>query len=411
VNASVTGSISINRIASYDLASDRTTENSAALRSYTYDNAGNIITDLRPGAESFTYAYNNRNRMSSVTRNGVAYASYVYNAMEQLASRNTSAPGGPIGTVHYIYDTDGHLIAEADAATGATMREYLWLPSNNNQNNTLAEDMTAANDNAPVDLPLAVVNVSATPVVYQVHTDHLGRPIRMTDAAKATIWQATWKPWGEVQSITGAVAQNLRFPGQYFQLETGLAYNWHRTYDPVTGRYTQPDPLRFVDGPSVYQYAGNSPYVFTDLLGLAKCTYSLTKRILVCVTNNGNGAASAGPDGVFSGGGLLGQDKPECANNPSCTGERFEGPVPPGTYPLIPSDKFGGSYWLEDGWWARQICKLKLGRCGFFLHQGTLSYGCVTVLKGNNLPNTNRFSPVKRLIDQDSGPHSITVVE
>jgi RHS repeat-associated protein len=195
------------------------------------------------------------------------YASYVYNAMEQLASRNTSAPGGPIGTVHYIYDTQGHLIAEADAATGATMREYLWLPSNDNQNNTLAEDMMAANDNAPVDLPLAVVNVSATPVVYQVHTDHLGRPIRMTDAAKATIWQATWKPWGEVQSITGAVANNLRFPGQYFQLETGLAYNWHRTYDPVTGRYTQPDPLRFVDGPSIYAYAGSSPFMFVDPFG------------------------------------------------------------------------------------------------------------------------------------------------
>jgi RHS repeat-associated protein len=200
----------------------------------------------------------------SVTRNGVAYASYVYNAMEQLASRNTSAPGGPIGTVHYIYDTQGHLIAEADAATGATTREYLWLPSNDNRNDTMAEDMMAANDNAPVDLPLAVVNVSATPVIYQVHTDHLGRPIRMTDAAKATIWQATWKPWGEVQSITGAVAQNLRFPGQYFQLETGLAYNWHRTYDPVTGRYTQPDPLRFVDGPSVYQYAMASPFMRTD---------------------------------------------------------------------------------------------------------------------------------------------------
>jgi RHS repeat-associated protein len=239
-----------------------------ALRTYTYDNAGNIITDLRPGAESFTYAYNNRNRMSSVTRNGVAYASYVYNAMEQLASRNTSAPGGPIGTVHYIYDTQGHLIAEADAATGATTREYLWLPSNDNQNNTLAEDMMAVNDNAPVDLPLAVVNVSATPVIYQVHTDHLGRPIRMTDAAKATIWQATWKPWGEVQSITGTVANNLRFPGQYFQLETGLAYNWHRTYDPVTGRYTQPDPLGFLDGPSIYAYSESSPFMRTDREGL-----------------------------------------------------------------------------------------------------------------------------------------------
>ncbi|MGE0056065.1 MAG: RHS repeat-associated core domain-containing protein [Hyphomicrobium sp.] len=37
---------------------------------------------------------------------------------------------------------------------------------------------------------------------------------------------------------------------------------WHRHYDPTIGRYTQPDPLGFVDGPSVYAYAlGNSVVV------------------------------------------------------------------------------------------------------------------------------------------------------
>jgi RHS repeat-associated protein len=90
----------------------------------------------------------------------------------------------------------------------------------------------------------------------------------MTNAAKSTVWSASYKPWGEVQAITGSATQNLRFPGQYFQIETGLAYNWHRTYDPVTGRYTQPDPLGFVDGPSVYAYAGNSPYMNVDPKGL-----------------------------------------------------------------------------------------------------------------------------------------------
>jgi RHS repeat-associated protein len=185
-----------------------------------------------------------------VTRNSVAYATYVYNALEQLVSRTTSASGGPIGTVHYIHDLDGHVIAEATGSTGATQREYIWLPSN---------------DNYAVDLPLSVVaNVATTPVLYQVHTDHLGRPVRMTDAAKAAVWQATWKPWGEPQSITGTQANDMRFPGQWFQIETGQAYNWNRHYDPVTGRYTQPDPLRFVDGPSVYQYARSTPFVKSD---------------------------------------------------------------------------------------------------------------------------------------------------
>jgi RHS repeat-associated protein len=253
------------------------TENGAALRTYTYDNAGNIITDVRPGAEAFAYTYNNRNRLASVTRNGVAYATYVYNALEQMVSRNTSAAGGPVGTVHYIYDLDGHLIAEADgsAAAATTLREYIWLPANDNTpasgNDTYAEAMgLAANDNAAPDLPLAVVNVAATPTIFQVHTDHLGRPIRLTDAAKATVWQATYKPWGAVHATSGTQAQNLRFPGQYFQIETGLAYNWHRQYDPVTGRFTQPDPLRFVDGPSMYAYAGSSPFANTDPDGLAK---------------------------------------------------------------------------------------------------------------------------------------------
>jgi RHS repeat-associated protein len=167
-----------------------------------------------------------------------------------MVSRSSSHPGVPTGTVHYIYDTDGHLIAEANAATGVTTREYIWLPSN---------------DNGPVDLPIAIAEAGA---IFHVHADHLGRPIRMTNGAKTTVWSATWKPWGEIQSITGTLTNNLRYPGQYFQIETNLHYNWHRHYDPVTGRYTQPDPLGFVDGPSIYAYAGSSPFMYTDRKGL-----------------------------------------------------------------------------------------------------------------------------------------------
>jgi RHS repeat-associated protein len=114
-----------------------------------------------------------------------------------------------------------------------------------------------------MDLPLAVIDVATNTISY-VHADHLGRPIRMTNGAKTTVWQATWKPWGEVQTLSGTTTNNLRYPGQYFQIETGLHYNHHRMYDPVTGRYTQPNPLRFVDGPSIYAYAKNSPYMYRD---------------------------------------------------------------------------------------------------------------------------------------------------
>ncbi|POR45082.1 RHS repeat-associated core domain-containing protein, partial [Bosea psychrotolerans] len=99
--------------------------------------------------------------------------------------------------------------------------------------------------------------------------DHLDRPIRMTNASQALVWDAVYKPYGEVVSITGAATLDARFPGQWFQLETGLQYNWHRTYDPTTGRYLQTDPLGNVDGPSVYAYASGSPQMRTDREGLA----------------------------------------------------------------------------------------------------------------------------------------------
>ena len=173
---------SSNRIATYALNANRLdslTENGATLRSHSYDGAGNTIADTRPG-ESFQYVYNKRNRLASVTRNSAPWGAYVYNALEQLVSRTSNAPSAPLGTIHYIYDLDGHLIAEADGATGATLREYLWVPANDNTsgtgNDTLAEAMGLAdNDNTPPDLPLAVIDGvnTATPVTSYIHTDHL----------------------------------------------------------------------------------------------------------------------------------------------------------------------------------------------------------------------------------------------
>ena len=73
---------------------------------------------------------------------------------------------------------------------------------------------------------------------------------------------------GAPYAITGSATLDARFPGQWYQLEAGLHYNWHRHYDPTLGRYTQPDPLGFVDGPSVYAYARSSPQMAVDPEGL-----------------------------------------------------------------------------------------------------------------------------------------------
>jgi RHS repeat-associated protein len=84
---------------------------------------------------------------------------------------------------------------------------------------------------------------AASPVISYVHTDHLTRPYLMTAQDQSVVWQVKYSPFGAVSSIVVNLTNlDIRFPGQWFQLETGLAYNWHRHYDPTTGRYIQPDP-------------------------------------------------------------------------------------------------------------------------------------------------------------------------
>ena len=89
----------------------------------------------------------------------------------------------------------------------------------------------------------------------------------MTDASKSIVWKATYLPFGGIYTITGSATLNQRFPGQWFQLESGLHYNWHRHFDPTTGRYIQPDPLGMPDGPSRWAYVNNSPLMYVDPTG------------------------------------------------------------------------------------------------------------------------------------------------
>lgn len=67
---------------------------------------------------------------------------------------------------------------------------------------------------------------------------------------------------------TGKFTYNLRFPGQYYDAETGLHHNNARDYNPVTGRYIQSDPIGLTAGNNTYTYVGNNPILFFDLIGL-----------------------------------------------------------------------------------------------------------------------------------------------
>jgi RHS repeat-associated protein len=92
------------------------------------------------------------------------------------------------------------------------------------------------------------------------------------------VWTVSYDPFGTVHASTGTPT-TIRFPGQWFQAESGLHQNWMRDYDPTTGRYVQADPLGLVDGASVYGYVKQSPMRFTDPTG------EFIPQALACLAN------------------------------------------------------------------------------------------------------------------------------
>ncbi len=90
----------------------------------------------------------------------------------------------------------------------------------------------------------------------------------LTDEKGNTVWQADYTPFGRVNILIDTIENNLRFPGQYYDDETGLHYNYHRYYDPDTGRYLTADPIGLEGGINPFVYALNNSINFIDPLGL-----------------------------------------------------------------------------------------------------------------------------------------------
>lgn len=109
--------------------------------------------------------------------------------------------------------------------------------------------------------------------MYFVQTDQLNTPRAITDENNVLVWKWDSDPYGAVppnESPTGApaFAFGLRFPGQVFDRESYLYYNYHRDYDPQTGRYIQSDPIGLAGGINTYGYVEGNPLGFTDPSGL-----------------------------------------------------------------------------------------------------------------------------------------------
>lgn len=124
------------------------------------------------------------------------------------------------------------------------------------------------------------------------------------NASQQVHWAADYEPFGQVTIANNTEPQNLRFPGQYYDSETGLSDNWHRTYDPATGRYLQSDPIGLLGGINTYAYAYQNPLTFVDPDGqLAWVGTPAVAGAVVGAVSGGVGAWGAGatPLGVAAG--------------------------------------------------------------------------------------------------------------
>ena len=212
---------------------------------YRWGVTGELLEEIRPQATT-TYQYNAANQLVTVSRNNHILAEYHYDAFGRRI-------GKWVGGVQqwFVYSPEG-LLAQLDSH-GQMQQAWGWEPGTLYGSKPLWQ----------ADLgPKTTLN---TAKIAWLHTDNTGTPLIALDDQGNRVWQGTRDPFSAViPSADSKITVNLRYAGQYADAETGLYYNGSRYYDPLTGRYLQPDPLGLGGGLNSYTYALNNPLSYID---------------------------------------------------------------------------------------------------------------------------------------------------
>jgi len=220
-------------------------------RSFTYDNAGNTLSD----SASYNAVYGLDGRLSQLSAGG-RQMSLAYDANGLRVRRQITGGSNP-GVTYYTYDQQGQLLGEYALVAGqlTALMEYVWLEG----------------------VPVAAIRPTAGGAheVFYIHSDHLSAPRVALDSQGRVRWRWMAEPFGATAAETnpaglGDVNVTLRLPGQQADEFVGLHYNVFRDYDPTVGRYATPDPIGLEGGSaSLYGYAEGNPVSLSDRLGLA----------------------------------------------------------------------------------------------------------------------------------------------
>ncbi len=238
---------------------NRATQNNGdGLRTYTYDAAHQLLTIEDGASTDMGYEYDDNGNLTRQLAGGVLpILTLNYDALDRLNSAELD--DGSLET--YQYDPGGRRIEKRQ---GAATEQFIYSGANLVADYGGTWTQAAGRyTHAGIDNPLIHTGANGASQFYQ--QDGLGSVVAMTDAAGTLLGAHQYDAWGTVVTRSGHL-QRFGYTGREADA-TGLLYYRARYYDPSTGRFTQRDPLGFVDGVNQYAYAANNPVMFVDPFG------------------------------------------------------------------------------------------------------------------------------------------------
>ncbi|OIJ63276.1 putative T7SS-secreted protein [Streptomyces mangrovisoli] len=238
---------------------------------FEHDAAGRVVvrrrTRLSRKPETWRYSWDGDDRLTQVvTPDGTVWR-YRYDALGRRVAKLRLAADGVEVAERVDFAWSGTRLCEQTTTWGGTGDAVtLTWHLNGAEPVAQSERRTAA---GPVASAAHADQDEIDARFFAIVTDLSGTPCELVDEAGDIAWQARATHWGKLSWAAQSRAYTpLRFPGQYFDAETGLNYNYLRYYDPEVARYLSQDPLGLAPAANPVAYV-DRPTVTCDPLGLA----------------------------------------------------------------------------------------------------------------------------------------------